>query len=105
MAFRGKGRFDGKPTMADAFVLVTLLNDSTTYAVVFTVKNGATAVVGATVTIGDITGTTIAGGIATLQVPNGIYTYTVVSTGNVTVTGTIVVSGAAISKAIAVVTA
>lgn len=105
MAFRGKGRFDGKPTMPGAFVLVTLLNDSTTYAVVFTVKNGGTAVVGATVTIGEIIGTTIAGGVATLQVPNGIYTYTVESASNVTVTGTIVVSGAAISKAIAVVTA
>lgn len=105
MAFRGKGRFDGKPTNADAFVLVTLLNDSTTYGVTFTVKNGATAVNGATVTIGTITGTTNASGVATLQVPNGIYTYSVASTGNATATGTIVVSGAAIAKAIPVVTA
>lgn len=103
MAFRGKGRFDGKPTKKDAFVLVTLLDDSTTYAVAFTVKKGTTAVNGATVTIGDITGTTNASGVATLQVPNGIYVYSVASTGNETATGTIVVSGAAINKAIPVV--
>lgn len=30
MAFRGKGRFDGKPIKADAFVLVTLVEPSTT---------------------------------------------------------------------------
>ena len=77
----------------------------TTYAVVFLVTNGVTGVAGAIVTVGDITGTTLIGGIATLQVPNGIYTYTVESAGNVTVTGTITVGDVTISETVVVVAA
>jgi len=76
-------------------ITVTFIPAGTLYTLTFTVVDGsAVPVVGATISVNAQTLTTIAGGIATLQVPNGNYSYTVNAAGFNSATGTAVVASA-----------
>ena len=73
---------------------------ATKYIVTFTVKrsDGTTAVDGATITVtGQGNVTTDASGVATMELPDGDYTYTVVKSGFDTKNGNFTVSGASIN--------
>jgi len=66
-----------------------------TYTVTFTVKDAANAPIeGATVAINNETLTTNASGVATIELENGTYAYTVSKAGYVDVTADVVVDGA-----------
>jgi HK97 family phage major capsid protein len=97
MAFRGKGRFDGKPTKTSAFVLVTLGETTGGSEVSFSVYDNSNgdALAGATVTLcGEVT-TTNENGIVTFDnIPNGKHNYSVTFDGYTTKTSTVTVSGA-----------
>lgn len=64
----------------------------TKYELSFTINDGTTGINGATVTIGDVTGTTGSSGGCTLKdIPTGTQSVTVTKTGYVTKTETITV--------------
>lgn len=102
-AFRGKGRFDGKPTKPEAFVLVNLLDSDNVYDIKITVKLGGALVEGATVDIGGINDVTDVNGVVTLSVPNGLYTMNISKAGIVPAVSTIVVNDSKMSKTVTVV--
>ncbi|MEG0854412.1 MAG: phage major capsid protein [Angelakisella sp.] len=106
--FRGKGRFDGKPTNAGAFVLVTIEDIDSGELVTFNVAKDAdgSALTGATVELCGTTATTDAQGIATFSaVPNGKHNYTVTLTGYTAKSGTVTVADAAKTVNVKLVTA
>lgn len=69
--------------------------------VTFTVKNGATAISGATVTIGSDHVVTNASGVAEFSLVNGNYNYSVTATGFVNGSGSVTVDCEAVSKNVA----
>jgi HK97 family phage major capsid protein len=96
MAFRGKGRFDGKPTKPSAFVLVTLGEPTGGSTVTFSVYDNSDgdALAGATVTLCGETETTDENGIATFtSIPNGKHNYSVALEDYNTKTSTVTVAG------------
>lgn len=81
------------------------LLDIKTYDATFTVKIGATAVEGATVSCNGLTGTTNASGVAVLKLTNGVFNYTVKDATIKDFAGSVNVAGANVSVAVAAVAA
>ena len=97
MAFRGKGRFDGKPTKTSAFVLVTLGETTGGSEVTFSIHDNSNgdALAGATVTLcGEVSTTNENGSVTFDNIPNGKHNYSVTLDGYTTKTSTVTVSGA-----------
>lgn len=98
-AFRGKGRFDGKPTNADAFVLITIKDSAVDeYPINFIIKKDEddTLLQGATVNFCGSESISGADGVATFAlIGNGKHTYTVTLTGYTLKSGTVTVNGSA----------
>lgn len=65
----------------------------TTYTVTFTVDDGTDPIDGANIAINGEDLTTAGGGIATIDLQDGEYPYTITATGYETYTGTVIVSG------------
>ena len=97
MAFRGKGRFDGKPTKTSAFVLVTIGETTGGSEVTFSVYDNSNgdALTGATVTLcGEMATTDENGSVTFSDIANGKHNYSVSLSNYTTKTSTITVSGA-----------
>lgn len=97
MAFRGKGRFDGKPTNTKAFVLVTIKDAEVANTVTFMVEKDADGALlqGAEVTFCGSTKMTGTDGTAIFDnVPSGKHNYTVGCTGYTAKNGSRTVAGA-----------
>lgn len=72
----------------------------TEYTVTFTVTDGTDAIEGATIAINEVELTTDAAGVATIDLVDGEYAYTVTKEGFVTVEGTATVAGEALAVAV-----
>ena len=94
----GGGQQKAEPTKTYIRVDMPVGTDEAeTAAIEFTVTDNDGAVAGATVSVGDVTGTTDAEGKATLELPEGEASYTVSKSGYEDATGTVTVTAENIS--------
>ncbi|HCX99902.1 MAG TPA: hypothetical protein DG754_07165, partial [Bacteroidales bacterium] len=81
----------------------TITGGTSTFTVTFTVTSDSEPLEGATISINEQTLTTDIDGIATIELENGVYPYSVSASDYVTHEGSITVDGAAVDEGVSLV--